>query len=74
VTGRVVMRDWISEGITMKRGLTGAKPEKVCHWAFEMAGLYPDDELVDLFPGSGAASRAWDTWRGQFDFANVGGA
>jgi hypothetical protein len=28
-------------------------------------GCLPDDELVDLFPGSGAVSRAWDTWRSQ---------
>src|SRR5947209_4193074 len=27
VSGRVVMRDWVSESITLKRGLTGAKPE-----------------------------------------------
>lgn len=63
VTGRVVMRDWISESITLQRGLTGAKPEHVCHWAFEMLGAQPDDELVDLYPGSGAVGRAWDTWR-----------
>lgn len=71
VTGRMVMRDFISEGITMKRGLTGAKPERVCHWVFECMGAQPDDELVDLFPGSGAASRAWDSWRQQLDFGPV---
>lgn len=63
VTGRVVMRDWISEGITLKRGLTGAKPERVCWWAFEMMGLHPDDELHDLFLGSGAVTQAWEAWR-----------
>jgi hypothetical protein len=63
VTGRVVMRDFISEPITMQRGLAGAKPEAVCRWAFEVVGAQHDDELVDLFPGSGAVSRAWDTWR-----------
>jgi hypothetical protein len=68
VTGRMVMRDFISEPITMKRGTTGAKPERVCHWAFECMGALPDDELVDLFPGSGAVSRAWDSWRQQLDF------
>lgn len=60
-----VMRDWFSESITLKKGLTGAKPEKVCHWLFEACGLHADDQLLDLFPGTGAVSRAWDTWRAQ---------
>lgn len=63
VSGRTVMRDWVSEGITMQRGLTGAKPERVCHWAFEVLGMEPTDELCDLFPGSGAVTRAWETWK-----------
>ena len=66
VSKRLVMRDWIQESITLKRGLTGAKPEAVCHWAFEMVGARPEDELCDLFPGTGAVSRAWITWRGKF--------
>jgi hypothetical protein len=65
VRGRIVMRDWVSCSITLKRGLTGAKPEAVCHWAFEMLGAEPGDELIDLFPGTGAVSRAWGTWRQQ---------
>ncbi len=64
VTGRIVMRDWYAESITLRRGLTGAKPEAVCHWLFEVAGAYPDDELYDLFPGTGAVTRAWDSWAG----------
>jgi hypothetical protein len=66
VSKRLVMRDWIQESITLKRGLTGAKPEAVCHWAFELAAARPDDDLADLFPGSGAVTRAWATWRGKF--------
>lgn len=66
VSKRLVMRDWVQESITLRRGLTGAKPEKVCHWAFEMVGAHPDDELVDLYPGSGAVTKAWQTWRGLF--------
>jgi hypothetical protein len=65
VAHRVVMRDWIAEPITLKRGLTGAKPEKVCHWAFELVGAEPGDNLVDLFPGTGAVTRAWATYRRQ---------
>ena len=65
VSGRMVMRDWLAEGITMKRGLVGAKPERVCHWLFEVVGAQPSDELVDMFPGSGAVTRAWQTWGAQ---------
>lgn len=75
---RLVSRDWlevdaadcspqeldaIRESITMQRGLTGAKPEKVCHWAFHVLGMLPDDELHDIFPGSGAVTRAWESWK-----------
>ena len=67
VSGRIVMRDWIQESITLERGLTGAKPEKVCHWAFELVGAEPSDELIDLFPGTGAVTRAWETWRRQLE-------
>lgn len=66
VSGRIVMRDWIVEPITLRRGLTGAKPEAVCRWAFELAGADPDDELIDLFPGTGAVRQAWDGWCNQF--------
>lgn len=60
VRHRVVMRDFVSESMTMRRGLTGAKPEAVCRWAFEVLGLEADDELDDMFPGSGAVARAWE--------------
>jgi hypothetical protein len=60
------LRDYISEPITMRRGLTGAKPEAVCHWVFECLGARPEDDLVDMFPGTGAVLEAWRTWRGKF--------
>lgn len=63
VTGREIMRDWKQCSITLQRGLTGAKPEAVCHWTFEVVGARPDDELHDLFPGTGAVKRAWNSWR-----------
>jgi hypothetical protein len=58
-------RDWIAQPITMKRGLTGAKPDAVCRWLFEVMGMEPDDELDDLFPGTGAVTRAWGGWKNQ---------
>jgi hypothetical protein len=60
-------RDWIAESITLKKGLTGVKPEKVCHWLFEVMGCEPGDELHDLFPGTGAVTRAWESWRTQME-------
>lgn len=62
VTGRVIMRDYIVAPITMKRGLTGVKPDVVIGWLFEVMGLEPADTLVDLFPGSGAVTRKWREW------------
>lgn len=78
VSKRLTMRDFIEEravkeGITMKRGLTGAKPERVCHWAFEVVGAWPDDDLDDLFPGTGAVTRAWKSWCGLFILPEDGG-
>jgi hypothetical protein len=58
----MVWRDWIAENITLRRGLTGAKPEAVCRWVFGVLGAEPGDELHDLFPGTGAVSKAWDQW------------
>ena len=40
-------------------------PEAFAFWLFQMAGLEPGDELTDLFPGSGAVSRAWEKWCAQ---------
>lgn len=65
VSKRVVMRDWFSESITLRKGLTGVKPKRLCRWAFEVLGLQPSDELVDLYPGSGAVTRAWQEWQAE---------
>jgi hypothetical protein len=80
VSGRQTTRDYINivdepptelppgiiEPITMRRNFKGAKPEKLCHWVFELLGAWPEDELVDLYPGSGAVTRAWGTWQNNF--------
>lgn len=51
------VRDFIVEPITLKTGLTGAKPPNVCRWIARMLGYQPGDELVDIFPGTGVMSR-----------------
>lgn len=63
VIGRIVMRDWIAASSTLQKGLVGAKPMDVCLWAFDMLGMDPDDELDDLYPGTGAVTAAWGAWR-----------
>lgn len=57
------VRDWVSANITLKKGVVGAKPESFCLWLFDVLGLQPNDELVDLFPGSGAVTTAWESWK-----------
>lgn len=55
-------RDWLAESITLKRGLTGAKPEKVVHWLLEAVGAQPHDHFHDMYLGTGAVTRAWESW------------
>lgn len=59
------VRDWIAEGITLQRGMVGVKPDVFCFWLFEVLGMQPGDELVDVFPGSGAVTNAWEKWQRQ---------
>lgn len=51
-------KDFIAESITLKKGLTGAKPDKVCQWILDLLGYREGDEIVDLYPGTGAMGRA----------------
>lgn len=50
---------------TAGRKLKGAKPVDVAMYVFNAGGLRPQDELVDLYPGTGAIGRAWEQWRSQ---------
>lgn len=59
---KLTARDWVSTSITLRRGLSGVKPEAFSFWLFEILGAEPDDEFVDLFPGTRAVSKAWDKW------------
>jgi hypothetical protein len=66
---RPSVRDWVECGAVMhkayRRAFFGEKPEGFCFWLFEVLGLQPGDHLVDLFPGSGAVTRAWERWQQQ---------
>ena len=52
-----VGRDHLSAVVTLKRGTIGAKPDAFSRWLQVLLGWQPGDEVVDLFPGSGAVSR-----------------
>lgn len=39
--------------------LVGQKPAAFCEWMFRLLGAEQGDELADLFPGSGAVTKAW---------------
>jgi hypothetical protein len=54
----LTVRDFVSVGITMQKGLCGAKPEAFCVWVFDVLGIQQGDELDDLFPGTGIVGRA----------------
>ena len=66
--GVPTVRDYIIANSPSVRGksFTGRKPDEFSWWLFEVLGMLPEDELVDLFPGSGAVGRALDAWRSQF--------
>lgn len=63
--GAPVGRDHIAESITMRKGLTGAKPRLVCDRILDLIGWIPGDELDDLYPGTGVMgsvikARLWE--------------
>ncbi|MFG1856800.1 hypothetical protein ACGFJT_33540 [Actinomadura geliboluensis] len=52
---------------TLPGRVIGAKPAAFCRWIFDLLGAAPGDTLADLFPGSGAVTRAWAAYTGQPD-------
>jgi hypothetical protein len=57
------IRDFVAANITLRKGLSGAKPPAFCVWLFGFMGLTRDDELIDLFPGTGGVGRQWELFR-----------
>ena len=47
---------------TFPGALIGMKPPEFAVWMFGQLGACAGDELVDVFPGSGAIGRAWDLY------------
>lgn len=44
--------------------IVGMKPPQFAVWMFRLLGAHPGDEFIDLFPGSGAVSLAWQRFAG----------
>lgn len=55
----------LTESITMRKGLSGAKPERFAYWLFNVLGLRPCDQLDDLFPGTAAVGDAFEKWKAE---------
>ncbi len=52
----------VSPMTTLPARVVGAKPPAFCRWLFHLLGAAPGDAFDDLFPGSGAVTRAWRTF------------
>ena len=57
------VRDYVSANITLKRGLSGAKPDAFWVWLFSVLNLTADDTLDDLFPGTGRCAEVLAEWQ-----------
>ncbi len=60
----------VSALTTLPGRVIGAKPAAFCRWIFDLLGAAPGDSLDDLFPGSGAVTRAWALLTGLADPSN----
>jgi hypothetical protein len=68
------VRDWLGEPITLKKGLTGAKPPRFCRWVFSVLNATEaEDTLFDMFPGTGIVGREWLDWRSEACPVEIGG-
>lgn len=47
---------------TLPGRVIGTKPAAFCRWVFALLGAAAGDALDDLFPGSGAVTRAWASY------------
>lgn len=55
---QITPKDFIVEPITLKKGLVGAKPLKVCSWVLSLLNVQKGDHVFDLFPGTESMSKA----------------
>lgn len=67
------VRDFVATQITLRRGLSGAKPPQFCAWVLDLLGYRPGDTVDDLFPGTGSMSDAVAAVDGRLEHAEHGG-
>lgn len=53
------VKDHVIESITLKKGLTGAKPPRFCTWVLAALNVKEGDTLDDIFPGTGIMGTAF---------------
>lgn len=46
------VKDHLACSITLKKGLTGAKPKQFCEWILQLLGFQDGDMIDELFPGT----------------------
>lgn len=51
--------------------LIGMKSAAFCEWMFRMLGAEAGDSMTDIFPGSGAVTRAWELYTSRGDDAET---
>lgn len=59
---QATIRDFVSENITLRKGLHGAKPEGFCWWICQVLNVQYGDSLDDIFPGTGVMSRVFEAY------------
>lgn len=63
-------KDFLAAPITLKKGLTGAKPQAFCHWVLDLLNVQEGDEVHDLYPGTGVMGRVVLDRLGELDTNN----
>jgi len=58
-------KDFLAANITLRKGLTGAKPKDFCRWVLDILGWKHGDRIDDLFPGTGVFGRVVAVAEGQ---------
>lgn len=51
-------RDHLSENITLKKGVVGAKPLRFNQWILGLLNWRREDDLIDMFPGTNGMAEA----------------
>lgn len=52
----LTLKDWVSASPRLKHDPTATKPEAFFRWLLDVLNVQPEDELVDIFPGTGILS------------------